>query len=263
MRTRNLAIPRCAIAHLGSGPSDHPGMTAASLVRRRPALGRYLERRKIKTGCDRTAHQGPVAGAFGSLPRVYGDNGLRHFARGDVRTKPDAALAAIVGNLQAQRVACIIMPDLHRIDAMPVRAFAPRQQEMDRGGQRTSAGVDASIAKSLAIMPAFRMRLQLEPLNDVGGGGQPNHQDLFLRSRNSPNTSAALLPFIRTPAATEGSSARRNTFAFFSSPSSVGTVGLLSARSRFTSSARAFSAALSGSMVSANLTLAAVYSWPQ
>src|ERR1700720_657088 len=27
MRTRNLEIPRCAIAHLGSGPSDHPGMT--------------------------------------------------------------------------------------------------------------------------------------------------------------------------------------------------------------------------------------------
>jgi hypothetical protein len=24
----NLEIPRCAIAHLRSGPSDHPGMTA-------------------------------------------------------------------------------------------------------------------------------------------------------------------------------------------------------------------------------------------
>ena len=27
-RTRNLEIPRCAIAHLRSGPTDHPGMTA-------------------------------------------------------------------------------------------------------------------------------------------------------------------------------------------------------------------------------------------
>src|SRR5215468_8075250 len=27
-RTRNLEIPRCAIAHLRSGPSDHSGMTA-------------------------------------------------------------------------------------------------------------------------------------------------------------------------------------------------------------------------------------------
>src|SRR6266581_7817110 len=28
-RTRNLEIPQCAIAHLRSGPSDHPGMTMA------------------------------------------------------------------------------------------------------------------------------------------------------------------------------------------------------------------------------------------
>src|SRR5260370_41663631 len=88
------------------------------------------------------------------------------------------------------------------------------------------------------------------------------HQDLFLRSRNSPNTSEALLPFIRTLAATDGSSARRNTLAFFSSPSSVGTVALFAVRCRVTSSARAFNAALSGSTVRANLTLAAVYSWP-
>jgi hypothetical protein len=30
-RTRNFEIPRCAIAHLRSGPSDHPGMTSGSL----------------------------------------------------------------------------------------------------------------------------------------------------------------------------------------------------------------------------------------
>src|SRR6266404_5012245 len=29
-RTRNLEIPRCAIAHLRSGPSDRPGMTVNS-----------------------------------------------------------------------------------------------------------------------------------------------------------------------------------------------------------------------------------------
>src|SRR5260370_40276279 len=33
-RTRNLEIPRCAIAHLGSGPSDHPGMTESVVSRR-------------------------------------------------------------------------------------------------------------------------------------------------------------------------------------------------------------------------------------
>src|SRR3954454_7142868 len=92
---------------------------------------------------------------------------------------------------------------------------------------------------------------------------QADRQALFLRSRNSPNTSAALLPFMRTLAATDGSSARKKTLAFFSSPSRVGTVGLLAARSRATSSARAFKAALSGSTLRANLTFAAVYSWPQ
>src|SRR6266436_7255294 len=31
-RTRNLEIPRCAIAHLRPGPSGHPGMTSFKLV---------------------------------------------------------------------------------------------------------------------------------------------------------------------------------------------------------------------------------------
>src|SRR3954452_18768954 len=114
-------------------------------------------------------------------------------------------------------------------------------------------------------MPALGMRLKAELRNDFDGGERRRHddQDLFLRSRNSPNTSAALLPLNRTAAATAGSSARRNTLAFFSSPSSVGMVGWPAARSRVTSSARALRCGLSGSMVSANLTLAAVYSWPQ
>src|SRR5712664_3962251 len=114
-------------------------------------------------------------------------------------------------------------------------------------------------------MPALGVGLEVEPRDHFSGGENRRHgrHDLFLRSRNSANTSAAFRPFNRTAAATDGSSARRNTLAFFSSPSSVGKVGLPAARSRVTSSARAFSAALLGSTVSANLTLAAVYSWPQ
>src|SRR5258708_33271145 len=124
------------------------------LAIRRPILWRYLERRKIKTGCDRAAPQRPVTGAFGSLPCLYRDNGLRHFARSEIGTEPDAAPAAIVCDLQAQRVACVIMPDFDRIDAMPVRALAPRQQEMDRRGQRTAVRDDATGTKRLAILPA-------------------------------------------------------------------------------------------------------------
>ena len=42
-----------------------------------------------------------------------------------------------------------------------------------------------------------------------------------------------------------------------------GSVGLPAARNASASLARAFKSALSGSMVSANLILACVYSWPQ
>src|SRR6266478_6692018 len=36
-RTRTLEIPRCATAHLRSGPSDHPGMTPARARKSRAA----------------------------------------------------------------------------------------------------------------------------------------------------------------------------------------------------------------------------------
>src|SRR5688500_9381402 len=143
---------------------------------------------------------------------------------------------------------------------MPVRALAARQQEVDRGRSRTAGGILSSVAKRLAIVPALGMRLQVKPRDDLGGCLRQRHQDLFLRSRNSPNTFSALAPFMCSFAATDGSSARRNTLARFSSPSSTGIVGLFSARSRVTSSARAFSAGLSPSTVSANLTFDAVYS---
>src|SRR5207253_5912295 len=57
MRTRNLEIPRCAIAHLRSGPSDHPRMTACTIVRRfaprndkRQGLTQHDPRRRVVAG---------------------------------------------------------------------------------------------------------------------------------------------------------------------------------------------------------------------
>src|SRR5215472_4849167 len=41
-RTRNLEIPRCAIAHLWSGPSDHPGMTCKPQNKDAPVAGGVL-----------------------------------------------------------------------------------------------------------------------------------------------------------------------------------------------------------------------------
>ena len=104
---------------------------------------RQFEFRKIETRRDRASDQRPVAGAFRGLPRLRRHDRLRHFAGGEIGTEPDAALAAVIGDLQRQRVAGVVMPDLHRIDAMPVRALAARQQEIDRGRARAPVGVDA------------------------------------------------------------------------------------------------------------------------
>src|SRR5437899_1426619 len=254
----NSAVASAACLEGGPGP-----VTPSTKSHRLPTLRRQFEFRKLESRSNRASDQGPIAVALGRLPRMRWNDRLRRFAGCQIRAELHAALPAIVSNLQRQRGACVIMPDLHRVDAMPVRAFAVRQQEIDRGRSRASIGVHALVAKRFAIMAAFRMRLEVQPRDDIGGVVRQRHQDLFLRSRNSPNTSAALAPFMCSFAATDGSSARRNTLAFFSSPSSTGIVGLFSARSRVTSSARAFSAGLSPSTVSANLTFDAVYSWPQ
>src|SRR5579871_6512752 len=108
-------------------------------------------------------------------------------------------------------------------------------------------------------MSAFRMRLELEKPDDVGGRRRRG-QERFLRSRISPNTFHAGLPASPTACATSVTSARRNGFAAFSAPIVAGMVGLPAAPSRATSSARAASALLFGSTVLAKRILAAVYS---
>src|SRR5450756_2885265 len=65
---------------------------------------------------------------------------------------------------------------------MPMRALAARQQEIDCGRARASVGVEARIAKRLAIAPALGMRFQLEPRDDVGGCRPLDHRDLPIRT---------------------------------------------------------------------------------
>jgi hypothetical protein len=66
--------------------------------------------------------------------------------------------AIAVRNFKRQRAAGVKMPDLDRVDAMPVRALAARQQEIDRGRNRASVLIKARVAKGLAKMSAFGMR---------------------------------------------------------------------------------------------------------
>src|SRR5947199_7981978 len=51
-RTRNLEIPRCAIAHLRSGPSDHSGMTRKEdSTHAYLATGRMVETPRLLARC--------------------------------------------------------------------------------------------------------------------------------------------------------------------------------------------------------------------
>src|SRR5580658_6002605 len=154
------------------------------------------------------------------------------------------------------------MPDFDRIDPVPMRAFAARQQKIDRGRCRAPALDLARVAKHLAEMAALRMRFQIEQPDDVACG-KAFAQNRFLRSRISANTFHAGLPARPSDFATSALSARRNGFSAFSAPMVAGMVALPAPRSCFTSSARAASALLSGSMVLAKRILASVYSWPQ
>src|SRR5258708_10723380 len=47
--SENLEIPRCAVAHLRSGPSDHPGMTESDFARSLPTV-------IARSPCDEAIH---------------------------------------------------------------------------------------------------------------------------------------------------------------------------------------------------------------
>ncbi len=111
---------------------------------------------------------------------------------------------------RAKRRAGIPMPDFDRVDAMPMRALAARQQKVDRGRRRAPIVRSVGwrrIAKRLAEMPAFRMRLEIEQPDHVGRGkrgGQRCRQKRFFRSRISANTFQAGLPPSPSDCATFG-----------------------------------------------------------
>jgi hypothetical protein len=62
------------------------------------------------------------------------------------------------------------VPHLGGIDPVPVRAFILREQEIDRRRCRAAVRIGARVAECLAKMPAFRMRLEIQQADDVGGG---------------------------------------------------------------------------------------------
>ena len=97
-------------------------------------FGASLKLRKIKSRRDRASHQGPVAGTFGGLPRALAARSLA-VVRLQIRSAPSLTRrwpsSSAIRRVSAS--AGVIVPGLGRVDAVPVRTLAARQQEIDRG----------------------------------------------------------------------------------------------------------------------------------
>src|SRR5882672_2066956 len=134
-------------------------------------LWRKLEPREFESGRHRAADERPSANAFRRLPGACRYDGLRALAGREIGPEPDALDRSLVarGDLECERRAGVEMPHLRRIDPMPVRALAAREQKIDRGRSRARAVDRASVPKSLAEVPAFGMRLEIEQADHVGG----------------------------------------------------------------------------------------------
>src|SRR5665647_1957138 len=70
MRTRNLEIPQCAIAHLRSGPSDHPGMT----LRGPPSVQHLDIIRRLRRRLDGDGFQRTSIGLGAAMRGAVGDD---------------------------------------------------------------------------------------------------------------------------------------------------------------------------------------------
>src|SRR5262245_37959606 len=95
------------------------------------------------------------------------------------------------------------MPDLRRIDTVPARDLARFKQIVDRGRHRATArGV--AVAKGLAEISAFGMRLQVEQADDIVC---VHCASLAVKGFGAPRATTA-----RNPAATPRASDRASCF---------------------------------------------------
>src|SRR5262245_36105082 len=128
----------------------------SAVLSRFPVLRGKLETGEFETRRNRAANQCPVAEAFGRLPGASRNNRLWSFAGREIGPERDALDRPSLRDLKRKRGAGVVVPDLGRVDPMPVRALAARQQEIDRS--RSCARAFGCVAEGLAEMSAFRMR---------------------------------------------------------------------------------------------------------
>jgi hypothetical protein len=94
---------------------------------------------------------------------------LRPVASGEIGAEPKALALSVLHRLKQQRCAAVPMPGLDRIDAVPVRALATREQKINSSRSRATLD-EPRVAKAFSVMPALGMRLQIEQADYVGGG---------------------------------------------------------------------------------------------
>ena len=98
--------------------------------------------------------------------------------------------AAIGGEAELEGRAGIVMPDLDRIDPVPVGSVAGGQQIVDRGRMAAPVG-RLVVAEGLAIPAALRVGRKVEPFGDVACGQRGEAPlKLSLRRRISAKTAA-------------------------------------------------------------------------
>ena len=86
---------------------------------------------------------------------------MRALTRAEVGTECECALwFAVFGDAQRQWIAGMPEPDFRCIDAMPVRALAGAQQEVDRGRVCAALGIGC-VAVGFGIVAAFGWGLRL------------------------------------------------------------------------------------------------------
>src|SRR3546814_5757590 len=100
---------------------------------------------------------------------LHRHDALRPLAGGDVGTERQLRHggAGFCREAEPQGRAGMPVPDLDRIDAVPVRALARLQQEIDRRRARPAGGVGLRITEGLGEIPTFGMRLQAERGDDL------------------------------------------------------------------------------------------------
>jgi hypothetical protein len=74
----------------------------------------------------------------------------------DVGAQAEDLFLGSVDHFELQWRAGVIVPDFDRVDPVPMRALAARQQKKNRGGSRAAFNLPR-IAECFAIMPALRI----------------------------------------------------------------------------------------------------------